>query len=136
LELPPLRDRAEDIPTLAHRFLAHFSRASHRQFLGFTEEAWAALKSHPWPGNLRELRNVIERASILARGEWIGAADLGLAASPKPAGSRLGDAVSLESIEEEHIRLVLAASKSLEDAARTLGIDAVTLWRKRKKYRL
>jgi NtrC-family two-component system response regulator AlgB len=136
VELPPLRERPDDLRSLAQRFLSHFSRVNRRQFLGFTEEAWAALGAYSWPGNLRELRNVVERASILARGEWIAPPDLGLTPSAESGRVRLGDAATLERIEEEHIRLILASTKSLEEASRILGIDAVTLWRKRKKFRL
>jgi NtrC-family two-component system response regulator AlgB len=134
IELPPLREREEDVPVLAQRFLAWYAARDRKQFLGFTDEALAALRAHAWPGNLRELRNVVERAVILARGDRLGAADLGLKPGPAPARVHIGDAVTLDALEEAHIRQVLATAKSLEDAARTLGIDSATLWRRRKKY--
>ncbi len=134
IEIPPLRERSEDIPALAGRLLAFYGRSHHRRFVGFTEEAHAALKGYPWPGNIRELRNVVERASILCPSERIGVAYLPAAVSPRDIPPKVGDPVRLEEIEEEHIRRVLASSKSLQKAADTLGIDQATLWRRRKQY--
>ncbi|MDB5050574.1 MAG: Two-component response regulator AlgB [Fibrobacteres bacterium] len=134
IELPPLRDRAEDIPLLSHRFLAFYAGRNHRQFHGFTDEALAAMKAHPWHGNIRELRNVIERSTIVARGSQIGIAELGLKPGSGEEPIHVGAAVSLDKLEEAHIRHVLASCKSLDEAARVLGIDAATLWRRRKKY--
>ncbi len=134
IELPPLRARREDILLLAQRFLAFYSHRNHRQFQGFTAEAILAIQDHAWPGNLRELRNVVERATIVGRGSEIGPAELGLKQSAVGGRVQIGDAVSLDRVEEAHIRQVLAAAKSLDEAARTLGIDAATLWRRRKKY--
>lgn len=134
IELPPLRDRVEDIPILAHRFLAYYAGRYRKQFLGCSEEALVAMKTHPWDGNIRELRNVIERATIIAQGSEIGALELGLKAGNGATPIQIGAAVSLDKVEESHIRHVLASTKSLEEAARILGIDAATLWRRRKKY--
>jgi len=80
------------------------------------------------------LRNVVERAVLLCTTETIGADSIPLHLAPVPPEPRLGDLVPLETIEELHIRQVLAATKSLEEAARVLGMDPVTLWRRRKKY--
>jgi NtrC-family two-component system response regulator AlgB len=93
-----------------------------------------AMKRHAWPGNLRELRNVIERASILCRSDRIGVEVLPGAFSRTEAAPAAGNLASLEKIEEEHIRRVLAATKSLQEAAGVLGIDQATLWRRRKQY--
>ncbi len=134
ITLPPLRDRTEDISTLAQRFLAFYAAKSHRQFLGFTDAAHEAMKSHPWPGNIRELRNVIERSCILSRGSHVGLPELGLKPGTGESPIQVGAPVPLEKIEEAHIRHVLASVKSLDEAARVLGIDAATLWRRRKKY--
>lgn len=134
IELPSLRERSEDVTLLAHRFLGYFAGRNHRQFLGFTDDALLSMKAHTWPGNIRELRNVIERASILARGERITTADLGLKPASGESPVQVGAPVSIERLEEAHIRQILATSKSLDEAARTLGIDAATLWRRRKKY--
>jgi NtrC-family two-component system response regulator AlgB len=132
--VPPLRARQEDILPLAERLLAFFARQNHRGILGFTQASRASLQHYPWPGNVRELRNVIERAVLFSGGETIGMESLPINFMPAPPEPKVGDLVSLETIEEMHIRQVLAATKSLEEAARVLGMDPVTLWRRRKKY--
>jgi len=134
VEIPPLRERPEDVPVLAESLLAFFGRARHHTFLGFTPEALQALIQYQWPGNLRELRNVVERAAILCQTDHVGNECLPENLLPSDSGARLGDRVSLEKIEEEHIRRVLATTKSLQEAADILGIDQATLWRRRKKY--
>jgi two-component system, NtrC family, response regulator AlgB len=134
IEIPPLRERPEDIPVLAERLLAFFGRARHHLFSGFTEEALKALKRYQWPGNIRELRNVIERGAILCQTDRVGIEGLPGNLLSRDSSPRLGDKVSLEKIEEEHIRRVLATTKSLQEAADVLGIDQATLWRRRKKY--
>lgn len=133
--IPPLRERPEDVAALAERLLAFFGRAGHRTFQGFSPEALRALQDHSWPGNIRELRNAVERAAILSPTPVIGAESLGECVGRPPSkGARPGDPVSIEAIEEEHIRGVLARTKSLQEAAEILGIDAATLWRRRKQY--
>lgn len=134
LEIPPLRERREDIVPLAEHLLAFFGRAHHRSFQGFTDEAKEALSQYPWPGNLRELRNAVERATILAPAKVIGVALLPeCIAGAQRAGAPSEDR-TLQQIEEQHIRRVLATAKTLMEAADTLGIDQATLWRKRKQY--
>jgi two-component system, NtrC family, response regulator AlgB len=132
--IPPLRERQEDILPLAEGFLVFFARQNHRGLLGFTEKARLILQHYHWPGNVRELRNVLERAVLLSTGETIGVENMPIHLAPMPTSPKVGDLVSLESIQENHIRQVLAATKSLEEAARVLGMDPVTLWRRRKKY--
>jgi NtrC-family two-component system response regulator AlgB len=84
---------------------------------------------------VRELRNVVERATILCRGEQVGLEHLPVSFSAAPPTEpRLGDPVPFEQIEAVHIRRLLAASKTMDEAAHALGVDAATLWRKRKKY--
>jgi NtrC-family two-component system response regulator AlgB len=134
IEIPPLRERPEDITPLAERLLLFFGRARHHTFFGFTPEALQAFRQYSWPGNLRELRNVVERAAILCQTDHVGTECLPENLLPSDSGARLGDRVSLEKIEEEHIRRVLAATKSIQEAADILGIDQATLWRRRKKY--
>jgi NtrC-family two-component system response regulator AlgB len=134
IEIPSLRERSEDITHLAERLLAFFGRARHYTFLGFTPEALQALRQCQWPGNLRELRNVVERAAILCQTDRVGTGCLPENLLSSDSGARLGDRVSLEKIEEEHIRRVLATAKSIQEAADILGIDQATLWRRRKKY--
>jgi NtrC-family two-component system response regulator AlgB len=141
LTLPPLRSRSDRLD-LADRLLVFFARQMGRRLSGFTHEARDALSRHSWPGNLRELRNTIERAAILAEGPEVGLADLPerIGQSARGAGEstpvELGAAVSLERLEAEHIRRVLSTSPSLDAAARALGIDPSTLYRKRKQFGL
>lgn len=134
LTVPPLRSRPEDILPLATDFLAYFSRVNRKNVLGFTEEARQALTAHPWPGNVRELRNAVERAVILGSGDMIGKADLPDSIVPSGSAPKIGDLLPLADIEELHIRRVLAATGSLQEAADVLGIDQATLWRRRKAY--
>ena len=136
LEMPPLRERQEDIVPLAEHLLVFFGRTHHRSFHGFTDEAKEALRQYRWPGNLRELRNAVERATILAPGNVIGLDHLPeTIAQSKPIGI-LNDRLTLQEVEEQHIRRVLATAKTLQEAADTLGIDQATLWRKRKQYEI
>jgi len=134
IEIPPLRARPDDIAALAQRLLIFFGRNNHRLFKGFSDDGLRALKSYSWPGNIRELRNVIERAAILCPTDTVGSAYLPSCISPDETLPQLGDPVPLKQIEEQHIRRVLAATKSLQEAADVLGIDQATLWRKRKDY--
>lgn len=104
---------------------------------GFSEAAREALLNYTWPGNVRELRNVIERASIICGQELVDVGNLGLSEAPSANNApRIGAAMSLEDLEKAHIAAVLATSDTLDQAARTLGIDASTLYRKRKQYGL
>ena len=134
IEIPPLRQRPDDIAALAQRLLSFFGRNNHRLFKGFTDDALQSLKGYSWPGNIRELRNVIERAAILCPTDTVGSPYLPACIAPDEALSQLGDPVPLKQIEQQHIRRVLASTKSLQEAADVLGIDQATLWRKRKEY--
>ncbi len=136
IDIPPLRQRPEDIRPLSENLLVYFSKRYHRPSLGFSPEAANALAAHPWPGNTRELRNAIERAVILCQTRTVGLDSLPLAAPARADVPSLGAKVSLEKLEEEHIRRILAQAPSLEEAARILGIDQATLWRRRKEYGL
>ncbi|WP_448683721.1 sigma-54-dependent response regulator transcription factor AlgB [Pseudomonas nicosulfuronedens] len=136
LNLPPLRERAEDIIGLAERFLARFVKDYGRPARGFTDEARALLRRYNWPGNVRELRNVIERASIICNNELIGVEQLAIGEQTISSAPRIGEAMSLEELEKAHIAAVMASSATLDQAAKTLGIDASTLYRKRKQYSL
>jgi len=134
VRVPPLRERTADLPRLARGFLAFFARSAGRPAQELTPEAEAALLAYPWPGNVRELRNAMERAVILWPAHRVGPEALPEAiASHARHAPRLGGAHTLEEIEREHLLGVLASTPSLEEAARVLGIDASTLWRKRKK---
>jgi two-component system, NtrC family, response regulator AlgB len=136
LQLPPLRERPEDILRLARRFLLFFAKAARRQPPSFSQAAEQALLSYSWPGNIRELRNAIERAVILWPAQVIEpqAFPAHISAQAKTEAPQLGGNFSLDAVEREHITRIVARTPTLEDAAAILGIDASTLWRKRKKY--
>jgi NtrC-family two-component system response regulator AlgB len=136
LQIPPLRERPEDILRLARRFLAFFAKAARRKPQQLSPRAESALVAYGWPGNIRELRNTIERAVILWPAEIIEpeALPAHISAQSKTHPPEIGGNFSLEAIEREHISRVLARSATLEEAAAILAIDASTLWRKRKKY--
>lgn len=140
LTLPPLRDRRADLPVLADHLLDQFAGRLQRPVTGFTPATREAIARHRWPGNVRELQNAVERGVLLCRGTEIDVGDLPAAlASPSPTPTSrvaVGEEVPIDALEIEHIRRVLASSPTLDDAARTLGIDPSTLYRKRKKYGL
>jgi NtrC-family two-component system response regulator AlgB len=140
LELPPLRERSGDLMSIAEGLLRQLAHRSSHAVTGFSEKARQAMLRYPWPGNIRELRNMIERATILAAGEEIDLPDLpasltALAGGPAESPA-LGGAFSIEEIEAEHIRRVLAQSRNLQQAAATLKLDPTTLLRKRKTLKL
>jgi NtrC-family two-component system response regulator AlgB len=138
LDVPSLRDRQEDILPMARQYLNHFARRQGRGQLRFSPACEEAIVAAAWPGNLRELRNAVERAVVLGPTQCIEVADMGMPGGRPMAitGPDLGDHVSLEAIEREHLARVVATSDSFEAAARVLGIDVTTLQRKRKKYGL
>jgi Nif-specific regulatory protein len=139
IDVPPLRDRADDVPLIADHFLKRFARETNRKIKGFSDAALAKLKSHRWPGNVRELRNVVERAVALGSGSQIEAADIWLSEvdlGGPPAAAEYAP-VSLEAVEKKHIEATLkftAWNKS--KAADVLGIQRSTLDRKIKEYGL
>jgi len=137
ITLPSLADRSGDIEAIAGNMLAFFNAQNHKAVLGFTPEVLRIFRDYGWPGNIRELRNVVERAVILCSSPSIGVELLPEAmASVLQTQTRIGDRVKLETIEELHIRRVLASVSSVQEAAEVLGIDKATLWRKRKQFGL
>jgi NtrC-family two-component system response regulator AlgB len=144
LVLPTLRNRREDLPALVCHYFDRARARQHRADLELSEAADHAMHAYAWPGNLRELRNAIERAVILSPGPEIEPDDLGIPRAPVAADSQrgtstevaLGTDVSLEALEREHVARVIARAPTLDAAARILGIDATTLQRKRKRYGL
>jgi NtrC-family two-component system response regulator AlgB len=143
-EMPPLRQRQDDLMRFAAHYFKHFAALCGRRLDGFSEPASAAIRAYAWPGNLRELRNAIERAVIMAKGNKINLEDLpaDLRGQPIAGGNgngallEVGSLVSMERLEEAHLRKVLERTSNLADAAQVLGIDQATLYRKRKKIGL
>jgi len=137
LQVPSLRKRREDIQPLAEHFLATAAARNHRPGLHFSAETEAAIRRYWWPGNIRELRNAVERAAILALEETIKPdclPDAMFREQPEPPPSYFSP-TSLEEVERQHIERVLVETATLEEAAAILGINTSTLWRKRKRYR-
>lgn len=136
LTLPALRERSEDILQLAEGFLAFFVKEYARPARAFSAEASKTLLHYNWPGNIRELRNVIERACIVCGDAHIEPSHFGLGEQAVEAPLKVGGSLSLEALEKAHIAALLASSPTLDEAAATLGIDVSTLYRKRKQYNL
>jgi two-component system, NtrC family, response regulator AlgB len=137
LTLPGLKDRPADLLRLAEKSREFFSARIGKRVTAFSPKVRDAFVQYAWPGNLRELRNVIERAVILCDGDTIELKDLPEEfGHPRDSNIAVGARVSIDELEAEHIRRVLAASKNLDEAARTLGIDPATLYRKRQKLGL
>jgi len=143
VDIPALRERPEDILPLADRYLAYLSREHHKPITGFSRDATFVLKTHLWPGNTRELRNVIERAVLECNSEVVSLEDLPadlMNATVKSRetgvnGYQVGDLVPLEVIEEAHIRQVLSSAKTLRRAAAVLGVNASALCRRLKRMK-
>ncbi|HEY6097853.1 MAG TPA: sigma-54 dependent transcriptional regulator [Anaeromyxobacter sp.] len=132
--IPPLRERAEDVPRLARHFAAKYARKLGKPVCDFGEDALATLAGYSWPGNVRELENVVERAAILCEGGAIGRDDL---AVPPPAAAARPGGGSLEEIEREHIlRVLREAGGNQSRASQLLGIDRKTLYLKLRRYGL
>ncbi len=141
VEVPPLRSLPADLVRFAEYYLQHFAGQCGRKAAAFSSQALGRLQAYGWPGNLRELRNAIERAVILSKQDRIEAEDLPMAGAGGSlengeAAPRPGDLISLEKLEEFHIRKVLEQTGSVAQAARVLGIDQATIYRKRKKMGL
>jgi NtrC-family two-component system response regulator AlgB len=138
IELPPLRNRPEDIRPLVRRYLAHFGRENPRNVTDVSAEAMNALRKYPWPGNTRELRNLIERAVMLCRGGQIGLEHFPPNLLNAPTKFGIGDLVPLDTIEDLHIQRVLDSTGSIKGAAAVLGIGVSTMvrWMKRSKAAL
>jgi len=133
--LPPLRERREDIPALAGHFLARYAARYRRPIQGMEASALQAMLHYGWPGNVRELDHTVERAVLMARGERIEAADLGLNAQRSAAQSL--DEMSLESVEAILIRKAMTrANGNVSHAADALGLSRGALYRRIEKYGL
>ena len=130
--VPPLRERPEDIAPLAAKLL-RAAAVKYGQAPTLSQAAVQALLTYSWPGNVRELRNVMERVALLAAGREATLADLPPTLSGETAQPGEKRILTLRELEAEHIRRVLALGVSMEQAAELLGINTVTLWRKRKE---
>ena len=139
VEMPPLRECPGDLTRFAEHYFQHFSRQSAGNARTISPAALACIHAYGWPGNLRELRNTLERSVILTEGDQIQPSDLALDLL-LPEGRRdstrtipePNPQITLAELEELHLRQVLAQTSSLAEAAEVLGIDRVTLYRKRK----
>jgi DNA-binding NtrC family response regulator len=129
VHLPALRDRREDIAPLAMHFLRRHAARYRKPLGGFDAGAMQALLSHPWPGNIRELDHVVERAVLLASGDQVRAADLGLRSSSS-AAPRLED-LPLEDVEKMLIQKALSRyDGNVSRAAQALGLSRSALYRR------
>lgn len=131
-EIPPLRNRIQDLDRIVKRHIDFFAAHAGKPIRRLSAEALLAMRSYRWPGNLRELRNVIERAVILGNSDEIGIADLPQI-SQSSSDLRIGGRITLEEIENEHIRKVITNSRTVDEAASVLGVDPATLYRRKKK---
>ena len=135
INLPPLRERREDIPLLARHFLAQHAQRYRKRLEGFDDAAMQALLDYPWPGNVRELEHTVERAVLMAQGNAVGARDMGLARARE--GSRRLEDMSLEEVESFLIQKALARfDGNVGQAAQSLGLSRSALYRRLQRYGL
>ena len=144
VRMPPLRDRLEDIPLLAHAFLREYSEENGKKINGFTPEAMDSLLRYSWPGNVRELRTAVEHGVVLCRGDKIGLRDLppGVRNGTQPSGTeplklKLRGDVNLKEAEKDliiHTLKATAGNRTL--AAKKLGMSRRHLHRKLHDYHL
>ncbi len=134
--LPPLRERRDDIELLSYHFLSEFAKKFHKNLEGFSKRALVLLRNYDWPGNVRQLRNVLERAVVLSTGRRIEPGDLPFQEFQPDFFENLGvsaDLPSLGEVEQRYIRTVLEKVQGNQKAAaEILGISQTTLWRKLK----
>jgi DNA-binding NtrC family response regulator len=135
LHLPPLRERREDIPLLARYFLQRHAKHYRKQVVDFEDAAMNALQEYHWPGNIRELNHVAERAILMAQQQLVRASDLGL--KQEREGARRLEEMSLEEVESFLIRKALARfGGNVNQAADALGLSRSALYRRLQKYGL
>ena len=135
IELPPLRERQDDIPVLADYFLKKFNEENQKKVTGFSPDANDYLLRYEWPGNIRELENAIERAVILAKGDYIEVADLSQQSLYLPHKALVGK--TMRDVEKNHIlNVLIEVNGNCSEAARLLGISRMTLYNKIKAYGL
>jgi DNA-binding NtrC family response regulator len=135
VQLPPLRDRREDILPLALHFLSRHARRYTKPLSGFDYAAEQALKSYPWPGNIRELNHTVERAVLMSQGNVVSASDLGLRAG-HPGALRLEE-MPLEDVEKVLIHKALERYRgNISQAAQALGLSRSALYRRLERYEI
>jgi DNA-binding NtrC family response regulator len=135
IQLPPLRERREDIPALAMHFLKQHAQRYRKNLTGFEPGALQALLDHPWPGNIRELDHAVERGVLMAQGTAIRPGELGLRID-RDATSRIED-MSLEDVEGFLIKKAMARfDGNVSQAAKALGLSRSALYRRLQRYGL
>jgi transcriptional regulator with GAF, ATPase, and Fis domain len=129
LEVPPLRERREDIPLLVNFFISRFGKSLGKEIRGVSQKSMASLTQYHWPGNIRELQNVIERAAVLSKGPIVQVDDTVLRADETVEGDSAVD--TLENVERRHILRALGETQWVihgkKGAAEILGINPSTL---------
>src|SRR5262249_18456511 len=141
-DLPPLRERTDDIPILIEHFIRKFGDQSQRKLDGIEAEALDALMTYHWPGNVRELEHTIERAVLLGKEARIGLQDFppSLFArndSMLPLADAVAKSYTLRELEKEYIMRVMEIVRGNKtEAAKTLGVDRTTLYRKLEEYKV
>ena len=134
ITLPPLRERKEDIPLLVDHFIDRFNRLKNKLITGIAPDALAILMNHDFPGNIRELENIIERAFVMTRGAIIQATAFPDNLQPDKTASEMVSGNSLEDIEAAYITEVLRKNRwNRQKTAEAMGMHKTTLWRKIKK---
>ncbi len=152
IQAPPLRDRKEDLQSMTKEFVQRFSSQCRKPGRQVSEKGWNRIMNYNWPGNIRELRNLIEREVILSESSTLDFAQLEPGSNQnkilfqngtlndslqkKAPTLQVGERVTLADLESAHIEAVLESSTTKEEAADILGIDPATLYRKRKKYQI
>ncbi|MDZ7762547.1 MAG: sigma-54 dependent transcriptional regulator [Desulfovermiculus sp.] len=145
IDVPPLRERSEDIPVLVQHFLHFYTQRNKKKIKGFTPQAMDRLIKHSWPGNVRELENAVERAVILSPGEYISEQDLPANIGQRPQEKAGTPSQSIQTPEEDSLddlekaavsRALAKAAGNKSEAARLLGITRRTLYNKLEKYGL
>jgi DNA-binding NtrC family response regulator len=136
IHLPPLRERREDIPLLAHHFLRGYAQRYRKSISGFDPGATQLLNDHPWPGNVRELDHAVERGVLLAQGQLVRSADLGLRTGSAGGAVRLEE-MSLDEVERHLIQRTLSRHDgNVSQAAKALGLSRSAMYRRLQKHGL
>ncbi|UGQ48263.1 sigma-54 dependent transcriptional regulator [Massilia endophytica] len=135
LEVPPLRERGDDVVPLAEYFFQHYAAERAARVKGFSARAIAAMRAHHWPGNVRELLNRVRRAAVMAEGRLILAQDLGLDSGERPHNGECLDGARVRA-ERNALEARLSAGKSMTAIARELGVSRMTLYRLLAKHQI